>query len=195
MKLKDAMLLFENEMNEENKVYSDDICLISKEKFKEKYTLECNHSFEYPYLYNELCKQYLETKKLKCPYCRRYMYKVIPFIDSINPVTNKPIVFDKQLYSSRYFILENKYKCQYTPKSGKSKGIKCCENAHKFSHGTFCKTHMKYNETIKKKESRCKCSAIKKDGNQCTKFVNNKYDNGEVKSIYCTIHAKMYLNC
>ena len=93
MKLKDAMLLFENEMNGENQDSFEDICLISKIKIKEKYTLDCKHSFEYPYLYNELYINNIWKQKLKCPYCRRYMYKVIPFIDSINPVTNKPIVF------------------------------------------------------------------------------------------------------
>ena len=157
--------------------------------------MDCKHSFEYPYLYNEFCKQYHETKKLKCPYCRKYTCKVIPFIDSIDPVSNKPIEFNKPMYSSKYLILEDKYKCEYVPKSGKNKGVQCCERAHKLSHGIFCKSHMKHNETIKKRESRCKCSATKKDGNQCTRFVNNKYDNGEVKSIYCTTHAKMYLNC
>ena len=38
MKLKDAMLLFESEMEEENQNNSDDTCLISKENFEEKYT-------------------------------------------------------------------------------------------------------------------------------------------------------------
>ena len=70
---------------------TDNVCLISGEPLKENsLTLKCNHTFNYKYLYNEVCNQknrnnpthHLESFKvrynqIKCPYCREISNQLI----------------------------------------------------------------------------------------------------------------------
>jgi len=196
MKLKDAMKLFDDLV--EDSVLDDsnneELCLISKLPMKDKFTIECGHSFEYPYLYNEYKKQFYEQKSyyFSCPYCRRKSIKALPYIHSINPITNEVLEFDKPYFRKLNQRLYDNFLCEYTPKTGKNKGVTCCALGHKFSHGRFCISHMRFNEKYRKTENTPRCMANTKNGNRCKKFSVEKYsENGQN---YCTIHGKMYEN-
>ena len=132
------------------------------------------------------------TYYFSCPYCRRKSIKALPYIHSINPITNEVLEFDKPYFRKLNQRLYDNFLCEYTPKTGKNKGVTCCALGHKFSHGRFCISHMRFNEKYRKTENTPRCMANTKNGNRCKKFSVVKYsENGHN---YCTIHGKMYEN-
>lgn len=112
-----------------NNEKTDKICNISNEIADETYIeLECNHGFNYDYIYNEIYKQkYVvnirETVKLskfqiKCPYCRHVQDKLLPGNEG----------YDNLLYVNMPKKHRMKKKnCVYVFKGGKKKGLVCDE--------------------------------------------------------------------
>lgn len=126
--------LFYSELNKDdsseissNQTEHEKICNISNEIADESYIeLECNHGFNYEYIFNEAYKQkYIvnlkETLKLskyqiKCPYCRHVQDTVLPGRKG----------YDNILYVNmpkKYRM--KKMNCSYIFKGGKRKGITC----------------------------------------------------------------------
>lgn len=125
-----------------NELYNDDtyindtdisnnkICNISKEMADDSYIeLECNHGFNYEYIYNEIYKQKYVTNikesiklskyQIKCPYCRNVQNGVLPGRDGYKELlyVNMP---------KKYRMKKNN--CKYVFKGGKRKGQMCNDN-------------------------------------------------------------------
>jgi hypothetical protein len=123
-------------------------CLISKEPIEHKITLnQCNHSFEYYYLYQEIIQQKKRhIEYFKCPYCRMAYHGTIPYyemddIEKINPV------------NYHHKTLLPIYKCE-----------KCDDNAHFYKSGKYCIRH--YPSSIK-----TRCTSLCKNGNKCCNYA------------------------
>ena len=123
----------------------ENCCLISKEPLDRNYIkLECNHSFNYMPLYNEVKKQKLSLNKLnntklhlnqiQCPYCRDIQHKLVPYF----PLSNVDKIIGVNAPES-YTMLQNK--CKYIFKKGKKKFQSCNNDCYL----NYCKTHFIYN--------------------------------------------------
>lgn len=143
----------------------NELCLISKEPIEHKITLECNHSFEYYYLYEEIKQQKQRHRSyFKCPYCRNKYNGTIPYyeiegVDKINYVNYN----NKTLLPLLKCSKEN-----------------CNLYANKYTNGCLCIKHSKIVDIIY-------CSAICKNGNQCSKK--------QVINGVCNIHNKIKTKC
>ena len=143
-----------DEYEEENKkIDLDNICLISKDPLdSSKITLECNHTFNYVNLFNEIVNQktvdnYKEVQKLKlysikCPYCRSIQNKILPYVSGYKKIkyVNWPPEMSMKNYTN---------KCRYVFLSGKKKGNECGCGCFE----TFCPRHKKIVEKRKKKQA------------------------------------------
>lgn len=125
----DFFKLLNEELNKdyENKDDNENVCLISYEPLeKDHIKLECNHSFNYEPLYNEVYNQKLhqsnnEIQKLlknqiKCPYCRNIQFDLLPPRDGYLNVKNVN-------FPLKYCMKLNK--CNYKFKRGAKKGTVC----------------------------------------------------------------------
>lgn len=130
--------LLNEELNKEYKK-EDNLCLISHEPLEDNcIKLECNHSFNYEPLFNEVCNQKLvhsktEIQKLlknqiKCPYCRNVQFYLLPPRDGFLNIkfVNFPLKYCMKLNN-----------CSYKFKRGKNKGIIC----NKQCIDDFCSRH------------------------------------------------------
>ncbi len=173
--LKEINNLEIDETDEEN------ICLITKEPLENNaIKLTCNHSFNYLPLYNEICNQKIEKKKIdcvqlfihqfKCPYCRTIQNKLLPYfpIDNVKKIrgVNSPIKYSMFLS-----------KCKYVLKSGKNKGQLC----NKDCNFDYCTRHK---NIIEKEKNGCQHILLKgkNKGNKCMRKIK---ENG-----LCSIHLK-----
>ena len=179
MKLSEALKLLED--NEIQNVDSSNVCLISKENIQNKITLNCNHSFEYMYLYYEIIQSssYQYKKFFECPYCRTGHKYFIPYNNNIPNLKNDNInrIFKNDIL-----------KCTNIMKSGKNKGQCCNKMAHYFNNIPLCITHYninknKNNKNIKENIIKEQCSKILKNGNQCK--------NKMCKDNLCKLHYKL----
>lgn len=149
------------------------ICLISHAPLNNNaVTLNCNHTFNYIPLFNELLKQKtpnrLEVQKLKrlqikCPYCRTIHLNVLPYKSALKH--NKIIGIN---WPPKYAI--HSHRCKALFKSGKRKGQICnkpCSqpfcNKHKPTSHALAETCSAILKSGKKKGHRCPYK-IKKDG-------------------------------
>lgn len=123
---------------------NNNVCLISGEELEKNcIELECNHKYNYKYIYNEAIQQkqsknmysrsQLKVNELKCPYCRNIQSKILPSrdvegYDKIYGIT----------YPSKYCM--KNYSCCYVFKRGKRKGEVC----NKKCDEPFCTGHKKY---------------------------------------------------
>ena len=92
--------------DEEEEIENQKYCLITNEPLKENFiTLECNHSFNYNPLfndilnhkltYNKLESTMLKNNQLRCPYCRNVQNKLLPHFDGIKKVYGVNCLDDK----------------------------------------------------------------------------------------------------
>ena len=193
MKLSDALKLIKNE--EENNIINnyENVCLISKEKIKNKITLNCNHNFEYLYLYKEILQSTKNKYKninyingFSCPYCRFEHKYFLPYNNNISEL-NKIIDGTDTIAINKKFKNEI-LKCTCILKSGKNKGSPCNKQAHYFGDEILCMSHYKNNIKNKKicNNKKCvkeQCSKILKNGNQCKNKMHR--DN------LCKLHYKL----
>lgn len=170
--------LIKNLSNETDDINS---CLISGEDLDESHIkLECNHRFNYNYIYNEILQQKtqintlevqrLRVNQIKCPYCRNVQDSLLPQRSNYDTISgvNKP---------TKFCMMTNK--CSTILKSGKRKGTSC----DKLCMEKFCNYH-KNNE---KEEDIILCSAILKSGKRKGESCNKKTkQNG-----FCLTHSKM----
>ena len=158
MKLLEA----EEESDDENN------CLISGEKLEDNFiNLECNHKFNYKYIYNEVHKQKtqpwhsevnkVKNTQLKCPYCRNIQTGLLPFRDGFPKV--KYVNWPPNL-----MMLPDE--CGYIFASGKRKGQVCgkkCSGKYCLSHGKIMlRREKKQLEKEKAKLEKEKAKAKKK---------------------------------
>jgi len=166
---------FFKELNEElNKEINTEInidneyCLISGEILTENFIeLECKHKFNYLPIYTELCLQKFRTTMnncnykhsnnnifVKCPYCRHYQDKLLPYYEDMN--LNIKLIYGINSYDKNdkvlkiingKLIFENtvipfKGDCCYN-----ENGFECKNHdvlLHKELNQSYCLEHMKY---------------------------------------------------
>ena len=149
-------LNFMEELNKEinNKEEKKDVCLISGNELDEKHIiLNCGHSFNYEFLYNEVKYQKntnLEPKKLsikeiRCPYCRKVHSSLLPQIKGFAKISGVNSPEKYCMYLS---------KCPYRDKNN----IIC----NKPCNNLYCNKH---NIIVSKKTFRCECKTSK--GERC----------------------------
>ena len=194
------------------------ICLITGEKLREYYiTLECNHTFNYIPLMNEVrqwksnyknksyCYKYKISldRQIVCPYCRSVSNGLLPWVKQIN---NKAVLKKRWVnHPAPYSMAPNK--CVYKFKTGNRKG-NCCS---KPCYYNVCSTHMKYkndydkngnlkkaiNNPTKKKTSvlsgKCQHKLLRgnRKGLCCDKKAKKYMNNGNIV-YYCSAHVKKY---
>jgi hypothetical protein len=127
----------------------NDICLISKEPIEHKITLQCTHSFDYYYLYQEVIQQKnRHNHYFKCPYCRFVYNGTLPYyeIDEVDKLVQVN-------YNEKTLL--HIVKCRYE---------NCPKFGNKYVSGDYCKTHHK-------KMSEIKCSGVCKNGAKCRNNV------------------------
>jgi len=166
--------------NENTDYENNNICLITQEKLNDDHISlpNCNHSFNYNPLYEEICKQKvqynsLETQKLgiwqiKCPYCRNTVQGVLPWRG--NCMKTRYVNWPWE-----YSFIKNH--CKYEFGSGKKKGKMC----NKLCEKDYCHNHKKIMDRRKKKQEE-KEKEKKENKNNLTKMT--------VKQLktYCKIH-------
>ena len=139
------MMMAEEEKIEEN----EKVCLITNNKLTDNYViLNCNHTFNYEAIFNEVKKQkikynHLEVTRLKrneikCPYCRTIQTGLLPYVEGFEKIkwVNHPEALQ---------CLPNK--CTYIFASGKKKGQSCGKGCSK----KYCTSHEKIMLKRKKK--------------------------------------------
>ena len=144
------------DINEDNNnVNEDRICLISGETLNNtQITLECNHKFNYFYIFNEIVNQkniknkyskVLKINEIKCPYCRTIQKKILPF-KNIPKCDTK---IHGVNYPKKYCMKNNP--CCYIFKRGIKKGTQCSKE----SIDLFCREHLKYKSDEKYNLNTC----------------------------------------
>ena len=137
-------------LEEEEDSDQENNCLISGEKLDDNFiSLECNHKFNYKYIYNEVHKQKtqpwhsevnkVKNTQLKCPYCRNIQTGLLPFRNGFPKV--KYVNWPPTL-----MMLPDK--CIYTFASGKRKGQSCGKKCS----GKYCLSHEKIMLNREKKQ-------------------------------------------
>lgn len=129
-------------------------CLITgKILERNSITLDCNHSFNYISIFNELCRQKtfnindpfpMRINEIKCPYCRQITRNILPFIPSI---VNQLI---KGVNTPSSYCMKFK-SCNYVFKYGPNKGDLCCKNGFESVYGNICEKHYGLKEVATKK--------------------------------------------
>ena len=163
--------IVEESDDEDNK--PDKRCLISLEPLN-KYAirLDCNHTFNYKPLYNEIVKQKEISRhrrrlyNFKCPYCRNVNAKLIPYLPHAG--SDIKCIIGVNHPSKATFTL---FTCEHTFKSGKRKGECCGRGTNNFSK--LCNQHNKKKKitTSQAQTNSVLCSAIlvsgKRKGEMC----------------------------
>ncbi len=127
---------------------NDDTCLLTGHHLERNYiTLSCGHKFNYKPLYLEVRVQKrvynanethrLYSHQIRCPYCRRVTDSLLPYVPVIDGVTRL-----KGVNHPQTLCMPHK-KCQWTYKSGKSKGNTCGADGFDSEHGSLCERHWK----------------------------------------------------
>ena len=136
---------------------NDEICLISNKPLIDNYiVLDCKHKFNYEDLYNEYKyqknnKNYYDTSRplphqIKCPYCRSFTDKVLPYFKPLLPNDCNQINLNKNFEAIKL------YECSYIGKnSTENCKINCCNT----EFGKLCNKHY----------------TIKKNSNNITTFI------------------------
>lgn len=138
---------YESDEKLEKATKVDSICLLTKLPLTKNYIqLDCGHTFNYSALLEEV-KHQKKRRNYKnpiqfsyycqfyCPYCRKIMNGLLPYI----PTECK----EKIKYVNSPTSLSIKHRdCSYIFSSGKNKGNKCCSNsAFDTDIGTYCNRH------------------------------------------------------
>ena len=165
----DSVAFYEELMNQlSNHSQEGQTCLISGECLYDGFIkLECDHSFNYNYIYNEVIRQKTEfntlevqrlrTCQIKCPYCRNVQDSLLPPRTNFEMIhgVNKPL---------KYCMTINN--CEAVLKGGKRKGQVC----NKPCMEKYCNYHKNYKTT----EDITTCSAILKSGKRKGETCKNK---------------------
>ena len=177
-------LNFIEELNKEinNKEEKKEVCLISGNELDEKHiTLNCGHSFNYEFIYNEVKYQKntnldpkkLSIKEIRCPYCRKVHSRLLPQIKGFAKISGVNSPEKYCMYLS---------KCPYRDKNN----IIC----NKPCNSLYCNKH---NNIVSKQTFRCECKTSK--GERCKNngiiYKDLKYLNKD-SITFCGIHKKQY---
>ena len=173
----------------EDKNQNEETCLISGEKLEQNcIQLECNHKFNYKFIYNEVHKQKtqpwhseinkVKTFQLKCPYCRNIQTGILPFRE------NYPKVKYVNWPPSLMMLPDN---CSYIFSSGKRKGLACgkkCNGKYCTSHNRIIeKREKKKLEKEKKKLEKEMKKKLEKEKKKLEKEMKKKLENEKNKKI------------
>jgi hypothetical protein len=169
---------FYKELNESNEINDDtNNCLITGMPLTDNFIkLNCNHSFNYIPLFNDIYNSKFRTdsisskypnNNIKCPYCRNIQSNLIPYHEDLK----LPLVYGINTNNVMYTIVKNKYnKFVYANTLSYFPGICCfstsenyeCANTSVILHNetkkTYCNAHIgiikkeyvKYLKDIKK---------------------------------------------
>jgi hypothetical protein len=123
-----------------------DICLLTREPLTSNYiSLPCSHRFNYIPLYNEIKEQKkkslletmsLDINQIKCPYCRKKVNNLIPYVrcDGVEKIkgVNDP---------SKYCMFH--LKCSWKFETGENKDSICNSSGYTSEFGDLCDIHWK----------------------------------------------------
>lgn len=160
---------------------SKNVCLISNQPLdKTEIKLDCNHSFNYLSLYNEICTNQkgwnhnsyatdtVGHYQIKCPYCRNINNYLLPQSLDIENVKNKRYV---NLPKTHSMIV----KCEFN--SNKGNCSQCESLSYITPHGRFCKLHYKKIKSLNdlsNKSTAPKTKTIKSVINIPNKHINSE---------------------
>ena len=153
----------------------NDTCLISNMELKDNHIkLSCGHTFNYSPIFNEIQKQKynkshyyevqkLNSKQIKCPYCRKVQNGILPYYEGFPQILNVN-------WPPKNQFLPND--CKYIFVSGKKINTAC----NKKCSDKYCNYHFKIIKNREEKEAK-KINKINKQGdkqkNKALQFVNN----------------------
>lgn len=144
----------ELEKLEENPCSEKNVCLLTGLPLEHNHiVLPCNHTFNYPAIFNEVIAQKtqhtqygysygLDTARLtlgqvKCPYCRHVDNNLLPYTPM--PGFNTRI----RGVNSPAYLCRQSQSCTWRLRSGKSKGKYCGGCAFTDESGCYCPRHRK----------------------------------------------------
>ena len=154
--------MFYDMLNEDSDDDINNICCITQESLNSNYIkLECNHTFNYMPIYNEIINQKkmissynsirLRVNQIQCPYCRNIQNKLLPLRGEVDKIYGVN-------YPDRYTMKLNK--CKYVYKSGKKKNTICSN----LCDMDYCNKHKKYANNSISNNINTNCSAVLKSG-------------------------------
>jgi|MDTC01.2.fsa_nt_gb sarcosine oxidase delta subunit len=160
--INDVSKMFYDMLNEDSDDDINNICCITHESLNSNYIkLECNHTFNYMPIYNEIINQKkmisnyntirLRVNQIQCPYCRNIQNRLLPLRGDVDKIYGVN-------YPDRYTMKLNK--CKYVYKSGKNKNT-ICNNSCDMS---YCNKHKKYANNLISNNVNTNCSVILKSG-------------------------------
>jgi len=135
---------FYSEINNEEEINKNDICLITQNSLdKDHISLECGHKFNYEAIFNDIInhktkfnkleKTFLTTNEIRCPYCRNIQDKLLPY-NELYPKIHGVNYFDDHIYLLNIFKNYNdkwiKGKCMYFNESNDPENSNCCMNTN-----------------------------------------------------------------
>jgi hypothetical protein len=181
--------------NNNNNNDNDKHCLISYELLENKpIVLDCNHKFNYKYIFQEIKKQKLKQNfreiqrlkkwQIKCPYCRTVQNFLLPPKEGFPKIlwVNHPLKYVKM-----------PFKCCYVFSSGKRKNLPCnkpslhkCCNAHQKILAKRA-TKILLEKKPSKKSETIFCSAVTKKGLRCKRKRNILF-----ATPFCCQHANSH---
>ena len=142
---------FYSEINKEEEIIQDDICLITQNPLdKNHIILDCGHKFNYDAIFNDIInhktkfnkleKQFLNTNEIRCPYCRNIQDKLLPS-NNLFPKIHGVNYFDDYIYLLNIFKNYNnnwiKGKCMYFNEINHPESSNCCMNSNVMYIKTF----------------------------------------------------------
>ena len=164
-----SLAIYENMLkelsNDTKESDKGETCLISNEPLNDTHIkLSCGHKFNYDCILNEIKTQKLKnrleiqklnTKQIKCPYCRNIQDSLLPYLMGFPKIKN---------INHPLNITYKPDFCKYVFKSGKQKNNECGKGCY----GIICIHHQKIINNRKEKEKEMKENS--KDEN--TKLTN-----------------------
>ena len=191
-------LSFFEELQKEEEIKEDKICHISHLPLEEDHvTLECGHTFNYIYLFQELySKRFLSflsaipknlSFKIRCPYCRKSQPNVIPYSAKSN--------FGK-IYGINDLECEN-YKNQWRCKYMKKNKIvcNCCFTMPLKETGIYyCEKHFQSSLSKYIKENTPKITTEKPVALKCSFKDKKKCPNKLFEDGLCKKHYHLKIN-
>jgi hypothetical protein len=135
---------FYSEINNDEEISQDNICLITQNILDTDHiALECGHKFNYEAIYNDIInhktkfnkleKTFLTTNEIRCPYCRNIQDKLLPENNKF-PKIHGVNYFDDYVYLSNLFKNYNdkwvKGQCMFYNEVTDNEKSNCCINTN-----------------------------------------------------------------
>lgn len=158
--IEDGINFWEELNKEDNAELEDSFCLLTKLPLTRNHiSLDCGHKFNYIPLFEEIIQQktrkvyinpiqFSHTSQFYCPYCRKVMNGLLPYIPTEYFEKIKNINYPSSLSIKHH-------ECLYVYKSGKNKNSKCSStSAYETNNGVYCDKHQQIVKTSLNKHSK-----------------------------------------